>query len=231
MSLLLALLGGVTNVTATLAVTEGADTASFAASETLTATFAVTEGADVVSVVASEIFTATLSVTEGADTATFAASETLTATLDVTEGADVAAFAGDVIAAGVTADLAVTEGADVFAAIGIVPEQAVGTGGVGVRPPNLRDEYYSAIPLLKRKIRKEQEEEEARQIAAAAQQVVADIAAELERKREPLDYSKAATPTTDLAAYAKARTEAQAKQAELQQQDDEDAIIAILMAA
>lgn len=127
----------------------------------------------------------------------------------------------------VTGTGALFAGASTVSGVGTVPEAIVGSGPRGV------DDYYSAIPLLKRKIRKEQEQEEARQIAAAAQKVATDIAEQQAQEPKPaeLDFSLVATPTTDLAEFAKARTEAQARQAELIAQDDEDAIIAILMAA
>ncbi len=66
----------------------------------ISGTLAVTEGADAASFTASEIFTGALAATDGADTAGFSGAEIFLGALAVTEGADLAAFGGTVAAAG-----------------------------------------------------------------------------------------------------------------------------------
>lgn len=99
-------------VQASLAATEAADTASFAADLIDGATLAATEAADTASFSASILVSAALAATEAADTADFTVTETIPATLAATEAADTAAFTASL---SVEAALAATEAPDTAA--------------------------------------------------------------------------------------------------------------------
>lgn len=171
------------NVTATLAVTEGADVAAFSATEIFTGILAVTEGADTAALAGTEKITATFAVTEGADVAAFAASEIFTATLSVTEGADAAALAAT---EDITATLAVTEGADIFAALGSVPSTETGPDfGLGHKFVASRDGRHHGVAITKKKWRELLE-------AREAQREAEERAQELKRKSDRLKVAAAA---------------------------------------
>jgi hypothetical protein len=115
--------GEPTAVTGTLAATDGADAAAFAATHAVpavTAALAATDGADAAAFAATHTVpavTAALAATDGADAAAFAGESSatpVTATLAATDGADIAAFAAT-HQISVTATLAATDGADIAA--------------------------------------------------------------------------------------------------------------------
>jgi hypothetical protein len=115
--------GTPTAVTGTLAATDGADVAAFAATHAVpavTAALAATDGADAAAFAATHsvpAVTAALAATDGADAASFAGESSatpVTATLAATDGADIAAFAAT-HQISVTATLAATDGADIAA--------------------------------------------------------------------------------------------------------------------
>lgn len=86
-----------------------------ATSGNVTATVAVTEGADATAIASSLVFSGSLSVTEGADVLTATASEVFSGSVSVVEGADLASLSGGLVFSGA---LAATEGADSFEASG-----------------------------------------------------------------------------------------------------------------
>lgn len=109
---------------AALAVTEGADTISSAATLPIAAALAKTEGADTISAATTSPaagVNAALAVTEGADTISAAATLPIAVALAKTEGADTIAAAATSPAAGTNAALAVVEGADTVSAAAALP--------------------------------------------------------------------------------------------------------------
>jgi hypothetical protein len=103
-----------------LAATEAADTAAIAGDVYVQGALAVTEAADTAAIAGDVLVQGALAATEAADTAAFTGQAGLglaTGSLAVTEAADTAAFAGDVLVQGA---LAATEAADTAALAGLI---------------------------------------------------------------------------------------------------------------
>lgn len=102
-------------VTASLALTDGADTIAAESSVIVSADLALTDGADVIAaeltVVEDATITASLALTDGADVVAAEVSVLVAAALTLVDGADVLAITASPL---VAADLALVDGADVI---------------------------------------------------------------------------------------------------------------------
>lgn len=112
----------------TLATTEAPDVAAFAGAISDHGTLATTESPDVVAINALDTDQGVLATTEAPDVAAFAGDVSNRGTLATTESPDVAAFTG-AFAGAATGTLATTEAPDIVAIAVTVPAANLGDGG------------------------------------------------------------------------------------------------------
>ena len=134
---------GTVNVAGTANITEAADTSSAAGTVNVTGSASITEAADTASAAGTVAVSGSASITEAADTSSAAATVAITGTASITEAADTLTATGTVVSTEIFGTASVTEQADTLVATGTSAQPGGADGSTGTAG---RDDYWRSPP-------------------------------------------------------------------------------------